>query len=131
MSWKCRVRPDRPAAPGYAAHQAADLPRVGHAGGVRQSDAVDAEIEVARHDRHDLVRRLVALERAAEGGRDGRIDRPPQAVARPRRGTPAERMAHPILARLWVSLADITRFSSSARASSARSAPFRFGTSAT
>ena len=86
------------------------------------------------HQSSTVAWRHVALHRAAERARQRHVDGRPSPAAPARspptaRRTTASRVMRR-LARLWLSLADITRLNSSVRASIARSAPRTLGTSA-
>ena len=116
-------------------HQPIDLPRIGHAGGVGQGNALDPELLIGVDDLQHAVLIDLAFERATEGRGDAAVE--PHRRARERIATISPNAANEasqrmrMFARLWVWLADITRFSSSALEASARCAPLRLGINAT
>ncbi|MNR44428.1 hypothetical protein D3C85_1631690 [compost metagenome] len=58
----------------HPTHQSVDLARIGHARGVGEGDALDAEFLIGLDDLQDAVLIDRALERAAEGGGDAAIE---------------------------------------------------------
>ena len=133
--WKCSVSSACGQARAEAPRELRDLRRIRHAGGVAQRDAARAHVvDEARATSRSTSSRHVAFHRAAEAARQRHVDRHARATRQRQHVAPARRSdcsrVMRRLARLCVSLADITRLSSSACASMARSAPRTLGTSA-